>query len=203
MALFKGYLLGLGFVIFLGPVFFYLLKCTLDAGFKSGLAVALGIVFADFTCIVICSLGAIAFFENSKNQFWIGIIGAFILLFLGLKFIFKPNILAPSKEKIKLSKTNYFSFFSQGFLINFINPFVFIVWISIIGLAKVEYGTTNDLFMFLGAVLLGIFSTDMLKVLLAHRIKKFLSPSHLINVYRVFGIILLVFSIWAFIYSFK
>lgn len=203
MALLKGYLLGLGFVIFLGPVFFYLLKCTLEGGFKSGISVALGIVFADFTCVVICLLGAIAFFENTKNQFWIGIVGGLILLFLGLKFIFKPKILPQTEEKIKLSKANYFSLFTQGFLINFINPFVFIVWISIIGIAKVEYGTTNELFVFIGAVLLGIFSTDLLKVMLAHRIKKFLSPGHLIKVYRVFGAILIIFGIWAIVYSFN
>ncbi|MGE0560583.1 MAG: LysE family translocator [Flavobacteriales bacterium] len=205
MALFHGYLLGLGFVIFLGPVFFYLLKCTLDGGFLSGLSVALGIIFGDFLCIVICSLGAIAFFEDASNQFWIGIVGGIILLILGLKFIFNPKINTETENKVrvKLSKANYAAYFTQGFLINFINPFVFVVWISVIGVAKSEYPDTNDLFMFLGAALLGIFSTDLLKVLTAHRIKKFLSPKHLINIYRVFGVILLVFGIWAIVYCFK
>ena len=69
MAFINGFLIGLGFVIFLGPVFFYLLKCTLDAGFWSGVAVALGIVFADFLCLIICSFGAIPFFKNQQNQF--------------------------------------------------------------------------------------------------------------------------------------
>lgn len=204
MALFHGYLLGLGFVIFLGPVFFYLLKCTLDGGFFSGLSVALGIIFADFLCIVICSLGAIAFFEDSKNQFWIGIVGGIILLALGLKFIFKPKIQTETLVvKVKLSKANYVAYFTQGFLINFINPFVFVVWISVIGVAKAEYGSSTNFFMFLGAALLGIFTTDLLKVLLAHRIKKFLSPAYLKNIYRVFGVVLLVFGTWAIIYCFK
>jgi len=204
MALLHGYLLGLGFVIFLGPVFFYLLKSTLDGGFFSGLSVALGIVFADLVCIIICSLGAIAFFENSKNQFWIGIVGGIILLALGLKFIFKPQINTEAAiEKIKISKANYIAYFTQGFLINFVNPFVFVVWIGVIGVAKAEYGSSTNFLMFLGAALLGIFSTDLLKVLLAHRIKKFLSPSHLIHIYRVFGIILLIFGVWAIFYCFK
>ena len=203
MALLNGFLLGLGFVIFLGPVFFYLLKCTLDSGFWSGLSVALGIVFADFVCITICSLGAIAFFENTKNQFWIGIVGGLILLFLGLKFIFKPKVFTQTEEKIKLSKANYASYFTQGFLINFVNPFVFVVWISVIGIAKAEYGSSNNFFMFLGAALAGIFTTDLLKVITAHRIKKFLSPAYLITIYKVFGVILLVFGTWAIVYSFQ
>ena len=206
MALIHGFLLGLGFVVFLGPVFFYLLKSTLDGGFLSGLSVALGIIFGDFLCIVICSLGAIAFFEDDKNQFWIGIVGGIILLFLGLKFIFKPQINTKNTEsnsKVKLSKANYAATFTQGFLINFVNPFVFVVWIGVIGVAKAEYGSSTNFFMFLGAALLAIFSTDILKVLLAHRIKKFLSPSYLISIYRVFGIVLIIFGIWAIVYCFK
>ena len=122
---------------------------------------------------------------------------------LGLKFIFKPKIFAQTEEKRKLSKANYAAFFTQGFLINFVNPFVFVVWISIIGIAKSEYGSSNDFFMFLGAALAGIFTTDLLKVITAHRIKKFLSPVYLITIYKVFGVILLVFGTWAIVYSFK
>lgn len=202
MAFVNGFLIGLGFVIFLGPVFFYLLKCTLDAGFWSGVAVVFGIVFADFLCLIICSFGAIPFFKNQQNQFLLGIFGGLILLFLGLKFIFKPTILTQSAEKIKLSKKNYISYFIQGFLINFINPFVFVVWVGIIGIAGTKYPNSYNFLFFLGSVLLGIFVEELSKVVLAHRIKEFLNPSHLIKIYRFFGIILLTFSIWIFGYSF-
>ncbi|PJB16011.1 MAG: lysine transporter LysE [Flavobacteriales bacterium CG_4_9_14_3_um_filter_32_8] len=202
MTVFNGYLLGLGFVIFIGPVFFYLLKCTLDAGFLSGVAVALGIVFADFLCILICSFGAIPFFKNQQNQFLLGIFSGLILLFLGLKFIFKPKLLQLSNLKIKVSKTNYISYFAHGFLINFINPFVFVVWIGIIGIAETKYSNSYNFFFFLGSVLVGVFSEEFLKVILANRIKAFLNPLHLIKIYRFFGIILLIFSTWIFVYSF-
>ncbi len=203
MAILHGYLLGLGFVIFLGPVFFYLLKSTLEAGFWSGVFVALGIVFADFSCISICSFGAIPFFKNTQNQLWLGIFGALILLFLGIKFILKPQMLPQSTEKIKLTKRNYFSFFTQGFLINFVNPFVFVVWIGIIGIAETTYSGTTNVFLFLGSALLGIFTIEFSKVVLAHRIKTILNPSYLIKIYRVFGVILIIFSVWVFVYSFS
>lgn len=202
MAILNGYLLGLGFIIFLGPVFFYLLKCTLDAGFWSGVFVALGIVFADFLCIVICSFGAIPFFKNAQNQFLLGIFGGLILLFLGLKFIFKPKILPQSTETIKLSKRNYVSYFTQGFLINFINPFVFVVWIGIIGIAETKYSDTTNFYFFLGAALLGIFTIEFSKVVLAHRLKTILNPIYLVKIYRVFGIVLIIFSVWALYYAF-
>mgnify|MGYP001572780842 FL=1 len=131
-----------------------------------------------------------------------GIFGGLILLFLGLKFIFRPTILTQSTEKIKLSKKNYISYFIQGFLINFINPFVFVVWIGIIGIAGTKYPNSYNFLFFLGSVLLGIFVEELSKVVLAHRIKEFLNPSHLIKIYRFFGIILLIFSVWIFSYSF-
>lgn len=202
MAILNGYLLGLSFIIFLGPVFFYLLKCTLDAGFWSGVSVALGIVFADFSCIIICSFGAIPFFKNAQNQFLLGIFGGLILLFLGLKFIFKPKILPQSTEKIKLSKRNYVSYFTQGFLINFINPFVFVVWIGIIGIAETQYSGSINFFFFLGAALIGILTIEFLKVVLAHRLKTILNPIYLIKIYRVFGIILIISGIWVLFYAF-
>lgn len=201
MAILNGYLLGLGFIIFLGPVFFYLLKCTLDAGFWSGIFVALGIVFADFSCIIICSFGAIPFFKNAQNQFLLGIFGGLILLFLGLKFIFKPKILPQSTEKLKLSKRNYVSYFTQGFLINFVNPFVFVVWIGIIGIAETQYSGSINFLFFLGSALLGILTIEFLKVVLAHRLKTILNPIYLVKIYRVFGIILILSGIWALFYA--
>ena len=50
MAILTGILLGLGTMLFVGPVFFYLLKSTLESGFKAGIAVALGIILGDVIC---------------------------------------------------------------------------------------------------------------------------------------------------------
>ncbi len=206
-AFLHGFLLGLGFIVFLGPVFFYLLKNTLEKGFWVGLFIALGIVIGDFICIVICALGAIPFFNNPNNQFWIGILGSFILLGLGIKFIIKPE--TKTKNTLddlpkKISKASYVSYFAQGFLINFINPFVFVIWIGVIGYAETEYGTNkNELFLFLGAALLGIFFTDLTKVYFAQKIKKFLTQKFLKRLSQVFGIVLIVFGLRVLFYVFE
>lgn len=205
-AFFHGFLVGLGFIIFLGPVFFYLLKSTLQKGFWVGFFVALGIVIGDFTAITICSFGAIPFFKNPDNQFWIGILGGIILLGMGLKFLLKPESKREKDEKMqlpqKVSKAGHLSYFAQGFLINFVNPFVFVVWIGIIGYAETEYGYSTDLFVFLGAALMGIFSTDLSKVYFAQKIKKFMTPLFLNRLYRVFGAALIIFGIRVLFYIF-
>lgn len=196
-AFFHGFLIGLSFVIFLGPVFFYLLKSSLEKGFWAGLFVALGIVIGDLICVIICSFGAIPFFKNTNNQFWLGVVGSIILIGMGLKFILRPESRKPKTDALpkKMSKANYVAYFSQGFLINFVNPFVFVVWIGIIGYAETEYGFSTSMFIFLAAALIGIFSTDITKVYFAQKIKKFLTPIFLKRLYQFFGIALIVFGI--------
>ncbi|MGB0888037.1 MAG: LysE family translocator [Vicingaceae bacterium] len=201
-----GFLIGLGFIIFFGPVFFYLLKNALEKGFWVGFFISLGIVIGDLACLIICSFGAVPFFNNPNNQFWIGIIGSAILLGLGVKFLVKPETKTKSsKSNIlkKVTKTNYASYFMQGFLLNFVNPFVFVIWIGIIGYAETEYGYGEDMFAFLLATLLGIFSTDILKAYFAHKIKKFLTKKFMRNLSRVFGIVLIVFGIRVIFYVFR
>jgi threonine/homoserine/homoserine lactone efflux protein len=204
-AFLHGLLIGFSFVIFLGPVFFYLLKSSLEKGFWAGFFVALGIIIGDLICIIICSFGAIPFFKNTDNQFWLGVVGSVLLIAMGLKFLIRPEAKKVKDEKFpkKLTKASYVAYFSQGFLINFVNPFVFVVWIGIIGYAETKYGFSTAMFVFLAAALIGIFSTDITKVYFAQKIKKFLTPIFLKRLYQFFGMILIVFGIRIIFYIFR
>ncbi len=199
MAFTEGILVGLSMIIFIGPVFFTLLKSTLEHGKFAGFAVASGIIISDVTCIAVCLLGAIPFFDNDINQFWIGLTGSIILLALGLKYLIKPNAEHNSRQ-LRVKNVLIVSFFTKGFLVNFINPFVFLVWIGLITYAKSEFIHYESLFIFLGGALLGIFSTDLLKVILADKIKRLIQPKVLRVTYRIIGIILIGFAIRIFLY---
>ncbi|MDZ4846287.1 MAG: LysE family transporter [Chitinophagales bacterium] len=193
MAFLKGYGIGLAMVIFIGPVFFTVLKSTLKYGIAGGMTVAAGIIASDLLCVVLCSFGAIPFFKNPENQLGLAIAGCFILFGLGLKYLLFPKVNTESGELPRAA--DYTAFFAKGFLVNFVNPFVFLVWVGVIGVARAEYGVTLNLFLFLSAVLLGIFTTDILKVIFAHRLKAFIRPDSLKNIYRVIGIVLIAFGI--------
>ncbi len=193
MVFFEGFLIGLAMVVFIGPVFFTLLKSALNYGFWAGMMVALGIFFSDVVCVGLCSFGAIPFFENTENQFYLAIGGSVILFGLGLKYLFKPNVNVD--EQVKLHAGHYTAYFTKGFLVNFVNPFVFLVWISVIGLAQGKYGNSDDLWIFLGAALVAILVTDSLKVVFADRIKKFIQPKFLLRAYQVIGVMLIGFGV--------
>mgnify|MGYP003340062785 CR=1 FL=1 len=47
----KGVLAGLSMLLFIGPVFFTLLKSALQHGIKTGVSVAFGIFISDVICV--------------------------------------------------------------------------------------------------------------------------------------------------------
>jgi threonine/homoserine/homoserine lactone efflux protein len=196
MAFTEGLVIGFAMIAFIGPVFFYLLKTTLQSGYKSGFSVACGIITSDILCVILCLIGFIPFFNNPANKTVITITGGIILLLLGTKYLFKPSI---SYDSIGTTKTKQIAgYFTKGFLINFVNPFVFLVWIGIIGLGESKFGNTTKLYIFLSGVLAGIFITDSLKVILAQKIKPFINPERLIFIYRIIGVVLIIFGIRVF-----
>ena len=186
-------------IVFIGPVVFTLLKASLQKGTRAGIMVALGIVVSDIIVILVCLAGAIPFFENENNQFWIALFGSVLLLLLGMKYLVSPAQV--DEKEIKLKARDAATSFTNGFLVNLINPFVFMVWIGIIVLAESNYGNGTSLFVFLAAILLGIFSQDLFKVFFAKKIKPFLDPKRLTRIYQILGLLMLAFAFRLFFFA--
>lgn len=193
MEFLEGYILGLGMIVFIGPVFFLLLSVSFQLGTLSGIFVALGIIVSDVICVSLCYLGVTSFLYKSDTKFWIALIGGMLLILLGLQYLLNPgNSLA---EKRDLPALHHLSCFAKGFLVNFVNPFVFFVWIGVVTYEKnLEASGYNALYYFSG-VLLAILSTDLLKVFTARQIRSYLKPKILTNLYRVSGFVLIGFGI--------
>lgn len=201
MALLQGLGFGLLMMFFIGPVFFYLLQISLEHGTKSGIAAALGIVISDASVIFLCYFWASNLFQNGskQNEFWLALIGGVILVVFGLGYIFKPKL--PSNKPVTIKKMDYATFFTKAFLINFVNPFVFVVWIAMIGKAKLTYDTEYEVVVFLCAALLGIITTDTLKVLGSKYLRRIIEPHFLIKLYIGIGILLVIFSLRLFYHA--
>lgn len=159
---------------------------------------ALGIFVSDVACVGFCSLGAIPFFKNPASQLWLALAGSAILIGLGLKYLLNPSWYL--NNSIEIPSGRFAALFTKGFLVNFVNPFVFLVWIAVIGYGRGKYGFTPHLAAFLAAALLAIITTDSLKVIFAHHIKTLIRPEVLRNVYRVIGGVLIAFGIRMFWY---
>ncbi|KAA1244013.1 LysE family translocator [Aquimarina sp. RZ0] len=192
MAFIEGFGIGLGMIIFVGPVFFLLLNSSLQYGVKAGVSVALGIIISDLVCAVLCYYGLSSFMIASQNQFWIGIVGSLILVALGFYYLFKKVKII---NEIATSSSAISTFFIKGFSVNFFNPFVFIVWIWIFKYGQTKYDEPGLLGVFIGSVLLGILITDLFKVFLSKKVKKLVSENKLLIFFKITGVVLLVFAV--------
>lgn len=201
MPLLEGLGIGLAMIIFIGPVVFTLLHASLKNGFKAGFSVALGIIVSDIAAIGICLAGAIPFFKNTNNQFWIAIAGAILLLMLGIKYIISPVLF--DEKSAQLKKKDIASYFTKGFLVNFVNPFVFMVWIGLLLIAKDKFLEGHSFWIFIGGILLGVFLQDTLKAYFAPKIRPLLNPKRLKIVYKWIGYILILFSIRLVVWGFQ
>ncbi|MBL4651518.1 MAG: LysE family transporter [Flavobacteriales bacterium] len=166
MIFLNGYLIGLGTIVFIGPVVFTLLQATLEKGVRAGISTALGIIVSDIVAVAICALGAIPFLKDVHNQFWLAIAGGLLLFSMGLKYIISPNVATRTEGTASINKSDYSRFFAKGFLVNFINPAVFLYWIGFLAYAQTEFQNTTNVWLFISAILAGIFTIDIAKTLL-------------------------------------
>ncbi|GAB4423542.1 MAG: LysE family transporter [Bacteroidia bacterium] len=196
MAFAEGYITGLGLALILsvGPVFFTLLHGSFEHGFRSGLAVAAGIFLGDLFCVLLLNgVGVADFLTNPLQQFYIGIAGAAVLIVLGVKYLLRPY--TGEGGPLYLRKRHYANFVLRGFLVNFVNPFVFVVWMGIISLAGARYSGSWGVHSYLAGTLLAVFSSDVLKVLFAGHIKPLLQPRWLDWTFRGIGVLLIFFGL--------
>lgn len=192
-ALSEGYLIGLSLVILIGPVLFVLLHATLERGRACGLAVALGIFISDVLIVWACSRWGSSWLNSPEMMRWFSLAGGLVTATLGLRYWLAPPLAL--LETPAPSARGMIALFGEGFAVNFINPFVFLVWLGIIKLAERRYATPLDQEVFLGACIAGILTLDLLKVALAHRIRPLLRPATLRLVLRGAGGALLLLSI--------
>ena len=201
IAMLEGYCLGLALVILIGPVLFVLMNATLERGLSNGIAVALGIFVSDLLVVWLCYQGSGELATSELGQRWLAFGGGLITLSLGLKYLISPTLKRPplTPDRQEYTQAHHLSSLAhswlKGFGVNFINPFVFIVWLGIISIAQQRYPQAEQHIGFLIMTLGGILTLDLGKAFYAHRLIPALAPLRLKQVQRVSGVILALFSV--------
>ena len=192
----EGILFGLTLTILLGPIFIVLVQSSLENGSRAGLLAASGIWTSDIL-IVVLALGFIQnispYVQSRGFVFWVGLVGGIVLIGVGLAtFAKKPEI---NFEKKPIGKRGIFGYWLKGFMVNTINPFTFIFWLSTIT-ALVVRRQLNDLeaILFTGSIIMTIVCTDSLKVLMAKLIRKKINESILSKINKIAGTALIIFG---------
>jgi threonine/homoserine/homoserine lactone efflux protein len=194
--LFEGLILGLTVAITLGPALFALLQTSIKHGVQIGIFLALGIFLSDLALVVGCYFGASRIITNAKYHLILGIIGGFVMFAFGIYTFFKK---VPKTEQveaineIKVKKKGALPYFFKGFLLNIANPFLWVFWISSVLAVNGSYGgNQRSVALFFTGTLAMVLTTDILKVLLANKIKVMGNPQVTIWMNRIVGLLFII-----------
>ncbi len=192
----EGFGLGLATALLIGPVFFTLLRASLEHGFRGGALVALGIIASDMAALLLCLTGATVVLQEPVSDRWLALLAGMLLFWMGvIHLIRQPGIQAVPGN---MGRRHAAGLIASGFLINFVNPFVFAVWAGFVLHATSMHGDGNSRLLYLLAVLLGIFLSDLAKAWLAPRLRPLLTATVLKHVDRWIAAIMLACGLWMF-----
>lgn len=186
--------LGFFLAFMIGPVFFVLLETSVLKGFRAAVAFDLGVIIADALFIAVAYFSSFQLLENLSNHPGLYVFGGTILTIYGFIIYFKKSKKGlETTAEIASPKTNYLALFAKGFFLNFINIGVLVFWLGIIIVVGPNLdGDTNRFFIFFGAMIGAYFVTDVIKILLAKQLKSKLTPTRIIKIKRLLGLILVV-----------
>ncbi len=187
--------IGIVLSFLIGPVFFVLLETSATKGGRAALVLDLGVVLADVVFILIAWFSSYQLLNQLTHHPALYIFGGMIMAFYGFITVIKkpkPESLENQTE-LELPKNNYLALFAKGFLLNFINIGVLVFWLAmIIIFAPGLKMNPLRIAVFFGTIMLSYLSIDIIKIFLAKRLKKNLTPSKIIRIKKLIGVILLI-----------
>lgn len=196
--LFEGIILGITVAITLGPALVALLQTSIKHGVKIGIFLALGIFFSDLTVVIGAYFGASQLVINETTHRVFGIIGGTVLIVFGLFSFFRKvnmNEQVEAIAEIRVRKESPFRYFLKGYILNLANPFLWAFWLtSVIAISSSYRGNKLSIILFFSGTLATILATDILKVVLATKIKLSGNPYVKLWINRIVGIIFILFG---------
>ena len=191
--------LGILLCFMIGPVFFVLLETAAIKGFRAALVFDAGVVTADFVFICIAYFSSYRLINNIKDEPALFIFGGLIMVTYGIISFLKQKKAIKKldfKDQIELIKKNYAGLFVKGFLLNFINVGVLGFWLLIF----ITFGPqlelkTSRLAVFFTSIIVTYLVVDIIKIVLAKRLKSKMTTANILKIKQVTSILLIVFGI--------
>ena len=197
--------IGLGFMlslVFIGPIFFLLIETSFSRGHKHALALDIGVISADILCIVASyfASGDIVTIIDDHPGFYR--ITALIVFVYGIfMMVSKTKMHLP--DEAKFISQNYFKTFINGFLFNILNVGVILFWLVTVISVRNQYPDTQNFILYVSLVILTYLTIDLVKIFLAKQFHYKLTERLANNIRKGVGIILIIFSFFIFLQSYK
>ena len=201
--------LFLSLVVNMGPAFITLVQTSLHRGFRSAAWFATGVILNDAMVISICILASVQVVMRSSFEAALACIGAGIVLLLFGIFTFRKKnkdrqergeyIEKRTNEVLKKQedKPAWFVFLAKGFVLNILNPFVWIFWFSAVAIVAGNMGGNKISTIVFFAIILGTtLFVELLKAWGAAKLKKFLDAERTTLMNRIAGILLMLCGVY-------
>ena len=196
-AIIHGLTLGLVLSISVGPVIFTIIKQSINNGQTGGFSFVAGVWLSDVILVIVSNAFAELLKGLMKYEKVIAIVGSIFLIGMGVVYIFFKKVKLQVQQEggvTRFRKRDMLRIFSSGFLINTINPNVFSFWLLTATAFTAEFTLTQRIIIF--SVCIGInILADILKVILAGRLRTRLTLHTISVINKVSGTILIAFGV--------
>lgn len=200
----KGFGLGMILAISVGPVIFTILKQSINNGQKGGFSFVAGVWFSDILLVILSNMFSSLVMSALEFKTTIGYVGAAFVISLGIYYLFFKKVYFGEDKNVVLlqfGKKAFTKAFMSGFIINTLNPSVMLFWLINATAFAASHTVSERIVIF--SICLGVnILADILKVVLAAKVRHSLTPHNINIINKVSGTILIGFGL-AIIYGIK
>lgn len=194
----EGIALGLIPAFMAGPLTIALMYTALDKNMNTGLSLGLGIWISDLIYILAVYFGfqyLVQLSGISSFNWSVGTVGSVILITIGVGILLKKADDQALKQKPANARDLWQAFW-QGFAINTFNPVAIIFWTSVMGAIILDRGWGHfEATLFFGGTMISIVVSDILKVVMAKWLTKWLTPQRWKMVSKISGYLFIIFGV--------
>jgi threonine/homoserine/homoserine lactone efflux protein len=197
--MFEAILLGIGAGIissFLtGPVFFAMIRTSIEKGFKAGFSLAVGVIISDIILIGLVLFGSQFFEYKADFDKYVGIIGGLFLFAVGIFYLVtKSRVDLSSNTTQKVSKRGYII---KGFLMCILTPSTLMFWVIVSGIISVKLNNMlNEKLVCFFIAMATQLTIDGFKSYYSSKLRDRIKEESLQKMNKIAGVIIILFAAW-------
>lgn len=194
-ALLKGFAVSLLLIFTVGPVIFTIIKQSINKGRVGGLSFVAGVWLSDLLLVILSNVFTEWVSQLLDFKKAIGLIGSFFLIAMGIYYLFFKKIhIKEDENKIVITARTHAKLVVSGFFINTLNPALMFFWLTTATALAATHTINQRIIIFTTCLILN-GASDVLKVVLAGKLRTKLNEKNISLINKISGLILLVFGL--------
>lgn len=177
-----------------GPVFFAMIKTSIERGFKAGFSLASGVIVSDLILIAVVLFGSQFFKYQQEFDKYVGFVGGVFIVSVGIYYLLSNvKINYAEGNAVKVSKRGYVL---KGFLMCILTPSTLMFWVVVSSIISVKLSSLPEKILCFLIALVVQLAVDALKTFYASKLRYRIKESTLKRLNKVAGVIIIGFAIW-------